>query len=76
MFGCMRKSGDAAHASVILDLLSYAEPLDTSTRALLVTRQKEYKTAALKAKQQGDLEKAKEYMKIGKVHHSNTRHPG
>uniref|UniRef100_A0A7M4E2H2 Coiled-coil and C2 domain-containing protein 1B n=1 Tax=Crocodylus porosus TaxID=8502 RepID=A0A7M4E2H2_CROPO len=42
------------------------EPLDTSTRALLVTRQKEYKTAALKAKQQGDLEKAKEYMKIGK----------
>ncbi|XP_019356849.1 PREDICTED: coiled-coil and C2 domain-containing protein 1B isoform X1 [Gavialis gangeticus] len=42
------------------------EPLDTSTRVLLVTRQKEYKTAALKAKQQGDLEKAKEYMKIGK----------
>lgn len=30
-------------------------------------RQKEYKIAALKAKQQGNLEKAKEYMKTGKV---------
>uniref|UniRef100_A0A674J457 C2 domain-containing protein n=1 Tax=Terrapene triunguis TaxID=2587831 RepID=A0A674J457_9SAUR len=36
------------------------------TRTLLVTRQTEYKLAALKAKQQGDLEKAKEYMKTGK----------
>ncbi|XP_072199926.1 coiled-coil and C2 domain-containing protein 1B [Excalfactoria chinensis] len=38
----------------------------SSTRDILVKRQKEYKLAALKAKQQGDLEKAKEYMKIGK----------
>ncbi|NWW72852.1 C2D1B protein, partial [Climacteris rufus] len=38
----------------------------SSTRALLLMRQKEYKLAALKAKQQGDLEKAKEYMKTGK----------
>ncbi|NXJ88549.1 C2D1B protein, partial [Corythaixoides concolor] len=37
-----------------------------STRAILLMRQKEYKLAALKAKQQGDLEKAKEYMKAGK----------
>ncbi|NXY00868.1 C2D1B protein, partial [Pteruthius melanotis] len=37
-----------------------------STRAILLLRQKEYKLAALKAKQQGDLEKAKEYMKTGK----------
>ncbi|XP_020643775.3 coiled-coil and C2 domain-containing protein 1B [Pogona vitticeps] len=36
------------------------------TRALLVTREKEYKLAALKAKQRGDLEKAKEYMRTGK----------
>ncbi|KAG8132408.1 hypothetical protein E2320_010269 [Naja naja] len=36
------------------------------TRALLVTREKEYKLAALKAKQEGDLEKAKEYMRTGK----------
>ncbi|XP_066479241.1 coiled-coil and C2 domain-containing protein 1B isoform X2 [Tiliqua scincoides] len=36
------------------------------TRALLVRREKEYKLAALKAKQRGDLEKAKEYMRIGK----------
>lgn len=35
-------------------------------RALLVTREKEYKLAALKAKQRGDLEKAKEYMRTGK----------
>lgn len=39
----------------------------SSTRAILLMRQKEYKLAALKAKQQGDLEKAKEYMKAGKV---------
>ncbi|NWI52425.1 C2D1B protein, partial [Calyptomena viridis] len=38
----------------------------SSTRAMLLMRQKEYKLAALKAKQQGDLEKAKEYMKTGK----------
>ncbi|NXG51412.1 C2D1B protein, partial [Psilopogon haemacephalus] len=38
----------------------------SSTRELLLVRQKEYKLAALKAKQQGDLEKAKEYMKTGK----------
>ncbi|XP_054689172.1 coiled-coil and C2 domain-containing protein 1B [Grus americana] len=39
---------------------------NSSTRAILLMRQKEYKLAALKAKQQGDLEKAKEYMKAGK----------
>ncbi|XP_009285642.1 PREDICTED: coiled-coil and C2 domain-containing protein 1B [Aptenodytes forsteri] len=39
---------------------------NSSTRAMLLMRQKEYKLAALKAKQQGDLEKAKEYMKAGK----------
>ncbi|NXE51529.1 C2D1B protein, partial [Casuarius casuarius] len=39
---------------------------NSSTRALLLMRQREYKVAALKAKQQGDLEKAKEYMKTGK----------
>ncbi|XP_064372280.1 coiled-coil and C2 domain-containing protein 1B isoform X2 [Dromaius novaehollandiae] len=48
---------------------SSAEETDlqnSSTRALLLMRQREYKVAALKAKQQGDLEKAKEYMKTGK----------
>ncbi|XP_077189868.1 coiled-coil and C2 domain-containing protein 1B isoform X2 [Paroedura picta] len=35
-------------------------------KELLVTREKEYKLAALKAKQEGDLEKAKEYMRTGK----------
>ncbi|NXL85552.1 C2D1B protein, partial [Alectura lathami] len=39
---------------------------NSSTRAVLLQRQKEYKLAALKAKQRGDLEKAKEYMKLGK----------
>ncbi|KAM6342763.1 coiled-coil and C2 domain-containing protein 1B isoform 1-T3 [Alca torda] len=39
---------------------------NSRTRAILLMRQKEYKLAALKAKQQGDLEKAKEYMKAGK----------
>ncbi|XP_058887582.1 coiled-coil and C2 domain-containing protein 1B-like isoform X1 [Acipenser ruthenus] len=37
-----------------------------ATKVLLLGRQKEYKIAALKAKQQGDLDRAKEYMKIGK----------
>ncbi|KAM3915313.1 coiled-coil and C2 domain-containing protein 1B [Leptodactylus fuscus] len=36
------------------------------TKTLLTTRQREYKMAALRAKQSGDLEKAKEYMKIAK----------
>lgn len=34
------------------------DPQHSSTRAILLMRQKEYKLAALKAKQQGDLEKA------------------
>ncbi|XP_069088771.1 coiled-coil and C2 domain-containing protein 1B [Pleurodeles waltl] len=38
----------------------------TDSRALLIARQKEYKLAALKAKQQGNIEKAKDYMKTGK----------
>ncbi|KFQ86661.1 Coiled-coil and C2 domain-containing protein 1B, partial [Phoenicopterus ruber ruber] len=48
------------HCFVLADLQK------SSTRAILLMRQKEYKLAALKAKQQGDLEKAKEYMKAGK----------
>ncbi|KFP28205.1 Coiled-coil and C2 domain-containing protein 1B, partial [Colius striatus] len=48
------------HCLILTDLQS------SSTRAILLMRQKEYKLAAVKAKQQGDLEKAKEYMKIGK----------
>ncbi|NXX74549.1 C2D1B protein, partial [Urocolius indicus] len=48
------------HCFILTDLQS------SSTRAILLMRQKEYKLAALKAKQQGDLEKAKEYMKTGK----------
>uniref|UniRef100_A0A8C3TUK2 Coiled-coil and C2 domain containing 1B n=1 Tax=Catharus ustulatus TaxID=91951 RepID=A0A8C3TUK2_CATUS len=42
------------------------DPQHSNTRAILLMRQKEYKLAALKAKQQGDLEKAKEYMRAGK----------
>ncbi|NXO56012.1 C2D1B protein, partial [Aramus guarauna] len=48
------------HCFILTDLQS------SSTRAIVLMRQKEYKLAALKAKQQGDLEKAKEYMKVGK----------
>ncbi|XP_069837713.1 coiled-coil and C2 domain-containing protein 1B [Dendropsophus ebraccatus] len=39
---------------------------EDGTKTLLTTRQREYKMAALRAKQNGDLEKAKEYMKIVK----------
>ncbi|KFQ32450.1 Coiled-coil and C2 domain-containing protein 1B, partial [Mesitornis unicolor] len=48
------------HCFILADLQN------SSTRAILLKRQKEYKLAALKAKQQGDLEKAKEYMRAGK----------
>ncbi|NXH73923.1 C2D1B protein, partial [Hydrobates tethys] len=48
------------HCFILADLQN------SRTRAILLMRQKEYKLAALKAKQQGDLEKAKEYMKAGK----------
>lgn len=36
-------------------------------RNLLMTRQREYKVAALSAKRAGDLERARELMRIGKV---------
>ncbi|XP_075038193.1 coiled-coil and C2 domain-containing protein 1B [Mixophyes fleayi] len=39
---------------------------DSDSKTLLMTRQREYKMAALRAKQSGDVEKAKEYMKISK----------
>nr|XP_048716794.1 coiled-coil and C2 domain-containing protein 1B isoform X5 [Caretta caretta] len=59
--------GHAAATSVLeMGATLQDDSLNMSTRTLLVTRQKEYKLAALKAKQQGDLEKAKEYMKTGK----------
>ncbi|XP_073213810.1 coiled-coil and C2 domain-containing protein 1B isoform X2 [Lepidochelys kempii] len=59
--------GHAAATSVLeMGATLQDDSLTMSTRTLLVTRQKEYKLAALKAKQQGDLEKAKEYMKTGK----------
>ncbi|NWI32846.1 C2D1B protein, partial [Sula dactylatra] len=48
------------HCCILTDLQN------SSTRAILLKRQKEYKLAALKAKHQGDLEKAKEFMKAGK----------
>lgn len=39
--------------------------IETAERkTLLVTRHNEYKMAALRAKHRGDIEKAKEYMKI------------
>lgn len=39
---------------------------EEAEKTLLVTRHNEYKMAALRAKQRGDIEKAKEYMKICK----------
>uniref|UniRef100_F6W5J6 Coiled-coil and C2 domain-containing protein 1B n=1 Tax=Monodelphis domestica TaxID=13616 RepID=F6W5J6_MONDO len=45
---------------------SEASALEPDSRMMLLTRQKEYKAAALKAKQEGDLEQAREYMRIGK----------
>ncbi|CAI9571950.1 unnamed protein product [Staurois parvus] len=39
---------------------------EAESKTLLMTRHNEYKMAALRAKQRGDIEKAKEYMKICK----------
>eukprot|EP00079_Xenopus_tropicalis_P024429 XP_012817062.1 PREDICTED: coiled-coil and C2 domain-containing protein 1B [Xenopus tropicalis] len=39
---------------------------DTDPKTLLLQRQREYKLAALKSKQTGNIEKAKEYMRISK----------
>lgn len=40
---------------------------DPDPRALLLARQREYKVAALSAKRAGDLDRARELMRIGKV---------
>lgn len=40
---------------------------DPGPRALLAARQREYKVAALNAKRAGDLDRARELMRIGKV---------
>ncbi|XP_074859678.1 coiled-coil and C2 domain-containing protein 1B isoform X2 [Carettochelys insculpta] len=56
----------AATSVLEMDTILQDNSPNMSTRALLITREKEYKLAALKAKQQGELEKAKEYMKTGK----------
>lgn len=53
-----------APATVNEELTVTQEEADRKT--LLLTRQNEYKIAALRAKQKGDIEKAKEYMKICK----------
>ncbi|NXG66194.1 C2D1B protein, partial [Hemiprocne comata] len=58
--GILRALCKSQRCFILTDLQS------SSTRALLLRRQREYKLAALKAKQQGNLEKAKEYMKAGK----------
>lgn len=67
-------SGEAMHNLILASSQSIDEDVraakiddrSTDSRVLLVARQKEYKMAALKAKQQGNIEKAKEYMKTGK----------
>lgn len=40
---------------------------DPDPQALLLARQREYKLAALNAKRAGDLDRARELMRIGKV---------
>lgn len=40
---------------------------DPNPQALLLARQREYKVAALNAKRAGDLDRARELMRIGKV---------
>lgn len=42
-------------------------PPDSDPRSLLLARQREYKVAALNAKRAGDLGRARELMRIGKV---------
>uniref|UniRef100_H3AVE0 Coiled-coil and C2 domain-containing protein 1B n=1 Tax=Latimeria chalumnae TaxID=7897 RepID=H3AVE0_LATCH len=51
---------------IVMVLKHFAGSDNVETRVLLISRQKEYKLAALKAKQEGDIEKARKYLKIGK----------
>lgn len=46
---------------------------DLDPRALLLARQREYKVAALNAKRAGDLDRARELMRVGKVWHRVRR---
>ncbi|NWS43411.1 C2D1B protein, partial [Probosciger aterrimus] len=62
----LENTGDSAPCKSCMLCFILTDLQKSSTRAILLMRQKEYKLAALKAKQQGDLEKAKEYMKAGK----------
>jgi hypothetical protein len=47
---------------------------DPGPQALLSARQREYKVAALSAKRAGDLDRARELMRIGKVQHLAESH--
>lgn len=46
---------------------------DPDPKALLLARQREYKVAALNAKRAGELDRARELMRIGKVGHGSEK---
>lgn len=55
----------------VLIVLSGDSTVNEETKTLLLERQNEYKMAALRAKKQGDVERAKSYFKTSKVSYYN-----
>lgn len=59
--------GDLSQPESSLPAVAALPDSDPDPQALLLARQREYKAAALSAKRAGDLDRARELMRIGKV---------
>ncbi|XP_052032933.1 coiled-coil and C2 domain-containing protein 1B [Apodemus sylvaticus] len=63
---CSMEPGNVSQAESSLPAVTPPPDSDADPRALLLARQREYKAAALHAKRAGDVERARELMRIGK----------
>ncbi|XP_030629873.1 coiled-coil and C2 domain-containing protein 1B [Chanos chanos] len=62
--GSTKSAAEEEHTASTAESLTAAEPAKSQpTKQILLERQREYKMAALKAKQTGDIEQAKQHMK-------------
>lgn len=61
--------GSLSQAESSLPAFALPPDSDPAPQALLLARQREYKAAALNAKRAGDVDRARELMRIGKVRH-------
>lgn len=63
---CAMDPGDLSQPESSLPAVAALPDSDPDPQALLLARQREYKAAALSAKRAGDLDRARELMRIGK----------